>query len=144
METTLRKNKGLATGLGVLQVLTGLGAVAGGLGLALDPSGSSVGMPLDMLKSTPFSTFFMPGIVLLLVIGLGNLVGATASFTRYRYAGDIAIALGFFLIAWILLQVYWFAGFHWLHAMYLVIGLLELTLGWLLRKELIRKVEQLP
>jgi hypothetical protein len=33
METTPRKNKGLATGLGVLQVIIGLGAVGGGLAL---------------------------------------------------------------------------------------------------------------
>ena len=67
MKTTPKKNKGLVTGLGVLQVLIGLGAVGGGLGLILDTSGSNLGMPLEMLKRTPFSTFLVPGIVLLIV-----------------------------------------------------------------------------
>lgn len=141
METTPRKNKGLVTGLGVLQVLIGLGAVGGGLALVLEPSGSNLGIPLEVLKSSPFSTFLVPGIVLLIVNGFGSLVGATASFTRYWRAGEIAIALGLFLVAWIMFQVYWFAAFHWLHALYLSIGLLELVLGWLLRKVLRREVD---
>lgn len=141
METTPRKNKDLATGLGVLQVLIGLGAMGGGLTLALEPSGSKLGISLEALKSSPFSTFLVPGIVLLIVNGFGSLVGATASFTRYWCAGEIAIALGLFLVAWIMLQVYWFAAFHWLHALYLGIGLLELVIGWLLRKVLRREVD---
>jgi len=129
MEKTKKKYKGLVAGLGALQLCIGLGAVAGGLGLALEPSGSNLGIPLELLKRSPFSTFLIPGIVLLVVNGLGNLVGAAASLKRHRYAGEIAIALGIFLVAWILLQVYWFSGFHFLHVLYLVLGLLEFVLG---------------
>jgi hypothetical protein len=128
-----RKNKGLITGLGLLQVLIGLGAVAGGLGLILDPSGSNLGMPLSMLKNTPFSTFLLPGIVLLTVNGFGSLAGAAATFKRHRRAAEIAMALGLFLVVWIMLQVFWFSGFHWLHWLYLSLGFVELMLGWLLR-----------
>jgi hypothetical protein len=141
METTPRKNKGLVTGLGVLQLLIGLGAVGGGLALILEPSGSNLGIPLELLKSSPFSTYLIPGIVLLMVNGLGSLVGAATSFTRHRYAGETAMALGIFLVAWIMLQVYWIAGFHWLHALYLGLGLLEFVLGWLLRKALLKEVD---
>ena len=141
METTLRKNKGLVTGLGILQLIIGLGAVGGGLVLILDPSGSNLGIPVELLKSTPFSTYLVPGIVLLVVNGLGSLVGAAASFTRHRFAGETAMALGVFLVAWILLQVYWFSGFHWLHALYLGLGLLESVLGWLLREALRKEVD---
>lgn len=133
METTPTKDKGLATGLGILQVFIGLGAVGGGLALVLEPSGSSLGIPLEILDSSPFSTFLVPGIVLLIVNGFGSLVGAMASFKRYWRAGEIAMGLGLFLAAWIVFQVYWFAGFHWLHSLYLGIGLLELVLGWMLR-----------
>ena len=141
METTLRKNKGLVTGLGILQLIIGLGAVGGGLVLILDPSGSNLGIPVELLKSTPFSTYLVPGIVLLVVNGLGSLVGAAASFTRHRFAGETAMALGVFLVAWILLQVYWFTGFHWLHALYLGLGLLESILGWLLKEALRKEVD---
>ena len=116
--------------LGTLQAFIGVGAVAGGLGLALDPSGGNLGMPLQLLDKTPFADFLVPGIVLVVVNGLGSLAGAVASFTRRRYAGHAAMALGSFLVVWILLQVYWFAGFHWLHWLYLGLGIVELALGW--------------
>jgi hypothetical protein len=130
METNPKKNKGLVTGLGVQQLFIGLGAVGGGLVLILDPSGSNLGIPLEELKNTPFSTYLVPGIVLLVVNGLGSLVGSAATFKGCRNAGKIAMALGVFLVAWIMVQVYWFAGFHWLHALYLGLGLLEFFLGW--------------
>ncbi len=116
--------------LGVLQAFIGIGAVAGGLGLLLDPSGAKLGLPLELLKHTPFASFLIPGVVLLLVNGLGSLVGAIASFARHRHAGHAAMGLGGFLVAWILIQVYWFAGFHWLHWLYLGLGVVELALGW--------------
>jgi len=141
MELIPRKNRGLVTGLGTLQFLIGFGAVGGGLALVLEPSGSNLGIPLELLKSTPFSTYLVPGIVLLVVNGLGSLVGAAASFTRHWNAGKTAMTLGVFLVAWIMLQVYWFAGFHWLHALYLGLGLLEFVLGWSLQKVLRREVD---
>ncbi len=126
---TMRKN--LLNGLGVLQAFIGIGAVAGGLGLALDPSGESLGVPLELLEKTPFASYLVPGIVLFAVNGLGSLAGAVASFSRHRYAGEAAMALGTFLVAWILIQVYWMSGFHWLHWLYLSLGIVEAVLGWL-------------
>jgi hypothetical protein len=131
-EAPSKGNKGLVSALGALQIFVGVGAVAGGLGLALDPRGSNIGLPLELLESSPFSSYLVPGIVLLAVNGLGSLVGGTASFTRHRYAGELAMALGAFLVAWIVVQVYWIRAFHWLHALYLGLGSLELILGLLL------------
>ena len=129
-----KKSRDLARGLGFLQAFIGLGAVGGGMALILEPSGANLGIPLELLEGSPFSTYLVPGIVLLTVNGVCSLVGAAASFKRYRYAGELAMALGGFLVVWIMLQVYLFAAFHWLHALYLGLGLLECALGWLLRK----------
>ena len=141
VDAILKKSKRLAHGLGVLQVFIGLGAVAGGLALLLEPSGANLGIPLELLENSPFSTYLVPGIVLLTVNGLGSLVGAAESFTRYRYAGETAMGLSVFLVAWIILQVYWIETIHWLHALYLGLGLLEFVLGWLLRNTLRRGVD---
>ncbi len=124
--------------LGVLQVFIGIGAVAGGLALVLDPSGEGLGTPIELLERTPFTTFLVPGVVLFIVNGLGSLAGAVASFARQRYAGEIAVALGAFLVAWIAVQVCWM-GLHWLHALYFGLGTLEATLGWSVRKSILRQ-----
>jgi hypothetical protein len=136
MSDTQREGCFLAVGLGALQVLIGLGAVGGGLAMVLDPSGANLRMSVDWLSGTPFPDYLVPGIVLLALNGLGSLVGAVASFTRYRYAGDIAIALGAFLIVWILAQVWWIGLTFWLQPLYFGFGVVELVLGWQLRKTL--------
>jgi hypothetical protein len=123
--------------LAILQIFIGIGAVAGGLAMISDPSGALLEMPLEMLEHTPFGSFLVPGIVLLVVNGLGSLVGTVFSLLRHRYAGVIAILLGGFLILWIVVQVVLIRGFHWLHALYLALGVAELVLGWLLHRSVI-------
>ena len=122
----------LVSGLGILQLFIGLGAVAGGVGLI----SGGLKFPLEWLSRSPFSDYLIPGIVLLVVNGIGSLIGSIASFRRYRYAGEIAVALGLFLTLWIVIQVYWIGGIHWLHILYFVLGVLELMLGLLLLRSL--------
>jgi len=138
MEATPTMSKRLFIALGLLQTFIGISAVAGGLALVLDPSGGNLQMPLYLLDNTPFADFLVPGIVLFAVNGLGSLAGAVASFTRRRYAGEVAMALGAFLVAWILVQVYWIAGIHWLHWLYLSLGAVEVFLGWSVRRSVTR------
>lgn len=125
--------KGLLYGQGVLQLFIGVGAVVGGLFLVADPSGETLGTPIQLLEKTPFTTFLVPGIVLFAVNGLGSLAGAIATFTRHQNAGELAMVLGGFLAAWIGVQGYWFAGFYWLHWLYLSLGIAEIGLGWSMR-----------
>ncbi len=136
MNNTEKKSKRLAKLLGILQLFIGLGAVGGGLTLVLEPNGSMLGVPLDMLDRTPFADFLIPGIVLLTVNGFGSIAGSVFSFKLAHYAAEIALALGAFLVAWITIQVYWIQSIHWLHSLYFCIGILELALGWFLRKTL--------
>jgi hypothetical protein len=68
------------------------------------------------------------------VNGLGSLAGGLASFLRYRYAGEIAMGLGAFLMLWIVAQVGWIGLGHWPQSLYFGFGAVELALGWLLRQ----------
>jgi len=130
--------KWLGVGLGVLQVFIGLGAVAGGLGLVLKPSGANLRMPVELLSGSPFSDYFIPGMVLLVSNGLGSLAGGVATFLRYRHAGEIAVALGAFLTMWIVAQAWWIGLSHWLQPLYFGLGGMELALGLVLRRALSR------
>jgi hypothetical protein len=130
------EGRGLALGLGALQAFIGVGAVAGGFGLILDPSGASLGLSLEWLNSSPFSDYLVPGIVLFAVNGIGSLAGSLASFMRYRRAGEVAVALGAFLILWIVAQVWWIGLSHWLQPLYFGFGVVELALGLRLRRAL--------
>jgi hypothetical protein len=115
--------------LGILQLLVGIGAVPAGLGLVMDPSGASLRFRLEWLEGTPFSTFLIPGLILMIVNGFGSLAGSVASLRGWRRAGEVGLALGIFLTLWIILQVYWIGLGSWLQPTYFVIGLLECGLS---------------
>lgn len=115
--------------LGGLQLFIGIGAVPAGIAMISDPGGESLEMYVDMLRRSPFTDFLIPGIVLLLVNGIGSLFGALVSLRAYQIAGLIAIGLGTFLILWIVIQAWWL-GWHLLHVLYILLGVSEFVLGW--------------
>ncbi len=120
--------------LGALQIFVALGAIPVGMMFVLNPAGNTIGMDPSMLSTGPFSTFLIPGLVLLLVNGVGSLVGAVATFRGHRYAPELAMGLGLFLVVWIAIQ-FLIVGFSWLQVLYAIVGLLELGLGWRLRQD---------
>ena len=133
MENTNVKGK-VYIGLGSLQAFIGLGALVGGFMLVKDPSGSALGVPLSFLEGSPFPDFLIPGIFLLAVNGVGSMIGAGLSFTRRRYAQEIAIVLGAILVTWIVVQVIMIRSFSGLHILYFILGVVELGIGLYIRR----------
>jgi hypothetical protein len=121
-------------GLGAIQAFIGLGALGGGLMLVRDPSGSALELPMSLLEGSPFPDFLIPGMFLIAVNGVGSMIGAGLSFTRRRYAQEIAIVLGAILVAWIVIQVVIISSFHWLHVLYFILGVVELGIGLYIRR----------
>ena len=121
-------------GLGAIQAFIGLGALGGGFMLVRDPSGSALELPMSLLEESPFPDFLIPGMFLLAVNGVGSMIGAGLSFTRRRYAQEIAIVLGAILVAWIVIQVVIISSFHWLHVLYFILGVVELGIGLYIRR----------
>lgn len=120
--------------LGLLELFIGIGGIAGGIGLVLDTSGANLGFTTAQLARSPFQDYLAPGLTLLFLIGIGNVIGSASSFLRYRYTGEVAIFLGGFLAVWIIVQVLWLGFASWLQPIYLLVGCVELLLGWHIRK----------
>jgi len=133
MENTNGKRK-VYFGLGSLQAIIGIGALAGGFMLVKDPSGSALGVPLSLLEGSPVPDFLFPGMFLLAVNGVGSMIGAGFSFTKRRYAQEIAIILGAILVAWIVIQVVIIRSFSWMHILYFILGVVELGIGLYIRR----------
>jgi hypothetical protein len=88
-----------------LELFTALGALVGGGKLLADPSGARIGFNLQMLQGTPFSSYLVPGAVLVAVNGVGMLAVALGVILRWRRAVDASLFLGALLAAWIAVQV---------------------------------------
>jgi len=119
---------------GVLQSLIGIGAVICGALLVIRPDGRYLQMPLDMLKNSPFRNFLIPGLILFLVNGAGNIVSAVLCFRMHRLAGFGGLFFGFGLIIWLFVQINMIGGGSWLQYLYFVLGILQLLLGILMRE----------
>ena len=114
------------------EVIVGVNAVGGaiwGLRGAKD-------VPREWLEGTPFDSFVVPSLILLIAIGGGMGAAATALLINHRLAPELSIAVGLILIGWIVVQVLMIApngGVSWLQPAMLAAGVLVALLGWQLR-----------
>jgi hypothetical protein len=123
---------------GTLQALIGVGAIICGALLVIAPDGRFLQMPLEMLKDSPFRNFLVPGLILLLVNGVGNTISAVLCFRLHRIAGITGMIFGFGLIIWIFIQVNMIGGGSWLQYLYFGLGILVLLVGIAMRETLLR------
>jgi len=123
------KNKFIIYTLGVLQIFIGITAILGGFSLVSDPSGTKMNVPLELLKNSPFTNYLIPGLVLLIVNGIGNVLAGIVTFFRTRYTGNLAIFFGVFLTLYIAIEV-WFIGLqNFSQPLYFILGVIVLILG---------------
>jgi hypothetical protein len=88
----------------VLLAVQAVGAIGGGIGLVQDPI-DNIGMPLDILEGSPFTDYFYPGLILLVVVGVFPLLVLPGIVMRKRWAWWLAVAAGAGLIVWIVTEV---------------------------------------
>ncbi len=88
---------------GALALFAGLSATLGGLELMIWPQGPSWAEWLNpsLLAHTPFTDFLIPGLLLFLLPGLGNLVAAVLLLRRHRFGDAFAIVGGMLLAGWL-------------------------------------------
>ncbi|MBU2650814.1 MAG: hypothetical protein KKA81_07755 [Bacteroidetes bacterium] len=89
----------------VLMIFQGLSGLGGGIGLIIDPSGETLHIPLNWLQGSPFSDFLIPGIILLLVLGLFPLAVSYALIRKLSWSWMASLVVGIALIIWIVVEI---------------------------------------
>lgn len=89
----------------LLVVIQGLGGVGGGFLLSIRPDGSIMGIQVSYLDGSPFRDFLIPGLILLLVLGVLPLVAAVGLWLRRTWAWYAAFVVGCGLMIWILVEI---------------------------------------
>lgn len=110
-------------------------ALSTGLILILKPDGNSMGLTVNMLKSTPFHSFLIPGLLLVFIIGGVNLLALLLNIFHHPKTYKVTLAAGMIITGWIIAQFLLISSFSWLSGLYLVIGICISFLSW----QLIRK-----
>lgn len=101
-----------------------LTAIPAGLLLIADPGGGSMGMSADLLSNTPFHSFFVPGLILLLIVGGSAMIGLFLIIIHSWWSYRIALTSGIILMIWILDELIFIPDYHWIQGLYLAIGIL--------------------
>ncbi len=89
----------------LLMLFQGLSGFLGGTGLILDPTGESLQIPVDWLDDSPFDDYFIPGLILLAILGFFPLVVVFGLWKQFRWSWFGALVIGVALIIWIGVEV---------------------------------------
>jgi len=104
-----------------------------GLLMISSPDGKIIGLPLSLLDATPFKDFLIPGILLTAIVGGTNLIAVFFNIQRDTNRYNWAMAGGFVISGWIIAQMILIHAAHWLHFLYLAIGILTILLAYQLK-----------
>ena len=114
----------------------GVGAVAGGLSMILDPSGKTLHMDgmLPYFQVLPFTKtlfqdFLFSGFALLIVNGLTNLTAAVLLLRRKKLGVILGGVFGVTLMLWICIQFYMFP-LNFMSTAYFIFGLCQALTGY--------------
>ena len=115
-------------------VVLGLGAAAGGAFLAAKPDGSAMHFDVKLLAGSPFVDFFVPGLILGGLFGIGSLVVAVLGWRRAQVAPFLAFAIGCAQMIWIVVELAIIKEFSFLDptmfAIGAVIAIAAVPWGW--------------
>ena len=129
----------------LLMLFQALSAIPTGFCMTMDPSGAGIGLPNYLLEQSPFSNFLIPGLFLGIVLGVFPVIILYGLITRkdfwklnrinlykkHHWALGYSYYLGILLIVWINMQLYFGIGFHILHFVYSILGLLIIVFSQL-------------
>ncbi|HHW30702.1 MAG TPA: hypothetical protein GXX20_03350 [Clostridiaceae bacterium] len=112
----------------VLHLFVGIGAVFGGLAAIINPH-NPLGIPNEALKNSPFSNYLIPGIILFVVLGIGNIISALMFRFKSRFQGYISSVFSWALVIWIVVQCIMLNTVAFPHVLYFLIGLVMAALS---------------
>jgi hypothetical protein len=104
-----------------------------GLMMMSDPDGGLLNLSLQLLRPTPFKSYFLPGILLTGVVGVANIAAAYTNITRSSTRYNWSILGGITITGWIVTQMIVIQSIHWLHFIYLCTGLLIILIAYQLK-----------
>jgi hypothetical protein len=93
-----------------VNALAGVGAIVVGAGLI----GGWIGMSTSYLADTPFDSYLIPGLLLIVIVGGALLIASYLAATRSNFALQASLASGFMLLGWISFEIMLIGMVNWL------------------------------
>jgi len=117
----------------VLLFFLGLSALPAAIFMLMDPSGSEMGLPAEMLDQTPFDSFLIPGILLGFFNGILSLLFAILVVKKHRLQAWMVMFQGSVLMIWLTVEVLMGLYYPALTLPYYLVAILLLSCGLLMK-----------
>ena len=123
----------LASGL---LAFLGLGAVAAAIPMIVTSlRHSQTFMPLSLLQHSPFDSFLIPGIILLIANGLLAFFVLWRVVRRMSLYGLWTVFQGCVLLGWLVVECVMLQVIAWPHVVYAALAVALIVLGFMMRRE---------
>ena len=114
--------------LGILLVILAINAFGGGFyGMSGAPD-----VPVEWIENTPFTSYFIPSLILFVVVGGASLFAGILVFRKSLYARLASFFAGMITIIWISVQVAMIGYVSWMQPTTVAVAAVILVLTWLL------------
>ena len=116
----------------VTELIVALSAVGGSIYVL----GGAPEWPREWLQGTPFDSYVVPGLTLLIAVGGSMTAAAVTLLSGNPRAPEMSIVAGIVLTGWITVQVLVIVpdgGFSWLQPTMFAVGVAVASIGWKLR-----------
>jgi len=121
-----RMPRGLRTALSVVAWFNLVSALVGAVGLI---GFDGMGIPLQWLDGTPFTSYFWPGVILGLVVGGSQAFAVVALWRRHPLARGLSAPAGLVMMIWIFIEIALMLVWSPLHGIYFAAGCVQVVLA---------------
>ena len=87
------------------------------------PDGSLLSLSTDLLKQSVFKDFVLPGLLLMIFVGVINLIALFYNLINHKLKYNLSIAGGVMTLVWIVIQYSIIHQTFWLELLYVIVGL---------------------
>jgi uncharacterized protein len=86
-------------------------------------------VPISWLEGSPFSTYFIPSLILFVIVGGALTLAAIATFARWRHARTFVLGAAVIVLGWIAVQVALIGFVSWMQPVTAIGAIIAIVLG---------------
>lgn len=90
---------------------------------------NGMGIPLEWIEGTIFTSYFWPGIILGVIVGGSQAIAVAAHYGRYQLAWGLHVTAGLIMMIWIFVEIAMMLVWSPLHGIYFATGLAQTVLA---------------
>lgn len=139
-DAAMKSNRPLRFTLLAFATFVALSAWFGGVALIANPSGAALGIPLGVLDGTPFGSFLLPGLALLVLVAGSQTAAALAHLQQRPDAALFSLAAALTLAGFLVVELVLIGPY----VLQLILGLLALGQGYLASRALFTAPSEAP